>query len=130
MTALLAACTHAPLAATQSVTIGQSFALKIGQSVAVSGEGLELAFETVVGDSRCPRGVQCIRAGEATIRIAAEKAPGARAAIELRTTPSGNDAAYGSYSIRLLSLNPYPDANRQIEKEEYEATLVVTGAQP
>jgi hypothetical protein len=123
---LAAACVRAPLSATQSVAIGESFALKIGQSVMFAGEGLELAFETVVSDSRCPRGVQCIRAGEATIRIAVEKAPNARASIELRTTPSESEASYSPYSIRLLNVNPYPDANRRIQPEEYEATLVVT----
>jgi hypothetical protein len=123
---LAAACVRAPLSATQNVAIGESFALKIGQSVMFAGEGLELAFETVVSDSRCPRGVQCIRAGEATIRIAVEKAPNARASIELRTTPSESEASYSPYSIRLLNVNPYPDANRRIQPEEYEATLVVT----
>ena len=127
---VLAACARAPLAATQSVTLDQPFALKIGQSITLAGEGLELGFETIVSDSRCPRGVQCIRAGEATIRLAAEKAPSARASIELRTTASESDATYGMYSIRLLSVNPYPDANRRIQPEEYEATLVVTRPQP
>jgi hypothetical protein len=127
---LLAACARAPLAATQSVTVDQPFALKMGQSVRLAGEGLELGFETVVSDSRCPRGVQCIRAGEATIRVAVEKAPSARATFELRTTASAGDATYGMYSIRLLSVNPYPDANRRIQPEEYEATFVVTRPQP
>src|SRR5919197_2419394 len=87
-----AACVRAPLSATQNVAIGESFAIKIGQSVTFASEGLELAFETVVSDSRCPRGVQCIRAGEATIRFAVEKAPNARASIELQTTPSASEA--------------------------------------
>ena len=127
---LVAACTRAPLSATQSVALGDSFAIKVGQSVMFAGEGLELAFETVVSDSRCPRGVQCIRAGEATIRIAVEKAPNARASFELLTTPSRNEATYSPYSIRLLGVNPYPDAGRRIQPEEYEATLVVTRPQP
>jgi hypothetical protein len=102
----------------------------VGQTVMFAGEGLELAFETVVSDSRCPRGVQCIRAGEATIRIAVEKAPNARGSFELLTTPSRNEATYNPYTIRLLGVNPYPDANRRIQPEEYEATLVVTRPQP
>jgi hypothetical protein len=127
---LLAACARAPLSATQGVALGQPFAIKVGQSMMVTGEGLELAFETVVSDSRCPRDVQCIRAGEAIIRIAVEKAPNPRASFELRTTASSNDATYGSYSIRLLSVNPYPDTSRRIQPEEYEAMLVVTRPQP
>ena len=127
---VVAACARTPLAATQSVALGQSFALKVGQSVVLAGEGLELAFESVVSDSRCPRGVQCIRAGDATIRLAAEKAPNARAPIQLGTTASTADATYGQYSIRLLSLNPYPDASRRTQPDEYEATLIVTRLQP
>ena len=123
---LVAACARMPLSAAQSVSLGESFAVKIGQSVMFAGEGLEIAFETVVSDSRCPRGVQCIRAGEAAIRVAVEKAPTPRASVELRTTASAGEATYGPYSIRLLAVNPYPDANRRIQPDEYEATLVVT----
>jgi len=92
---LLAACARMPLAAAQSVPLGQTFPLKVGQSITVEADGLEVVFERVVSDSRCPRGVQCIRAGEATISVAAEKAPAARAAIELRTVASAAEAAYG-----------------------------------
>jgi hypothetical protein len=127
---LLAACARMPLAAAQSVPLGQTFPLKVGQSITVEADGLEVVFERVVSDSRCPRGVQCIRAGEATISVAAEKAPAARAAIELRTVASAAEAAYGPYRIRLLSLNPYPDANRRVEPDEYQAVLVVTRPQP
>src|SRR5262245_60410423 len=48
-----------PLSAKQSrqaemIRLGQEFELKIGQDVTIEGEGLTVAFESVLEDGRCP----------------------------------------------------------------------------
>ena len=49
--------------------LGQPFELKAGETATIAGDGVAIGFERVLSDSRCPRGTQCIRAGEATIRV-------------------------------------------------------------
>ena len=46
--------------------LGEKFSLAIGQVASITGENLKIRFKEVIGDSRCPQGVQCIWAGEAS----------------------------------------------------------------
>src|SRR5262245_16856015 len=65
---IFVACASSP-AAPGSVKLNQSFTLKVGSSTSVDGEGIQVGFDSVVSDSRCPKGAQCIVAGDATIRV-------------------------------------------------------------
>ena len=126
--ALATACIRSPVvvAGGADVALGEPFDLKVGQAATVGGEGLAIGFERVVSDSRCPRGVQCIRAGEATIRIWIEKAPDARTTFEMSNPSRSGDPSYGAYSIKLVRVTPYPEADRPQRLEDYSATLVVS----
>ncbi len=43
--------------------LGEEFSLRIGQSVAITGEDLEIRFVEVSEDSRCPKDVTCVWEG-------------------------------------------------------------------
>jgi hypothetical protein len=45
------------------------FELKVGQSAVIESEDIEVSFERVVQDSRCPSDVTCIWEGQATIGV-------------------------------------------------------------
>jgi len=108
------------------VQLDERFALRIGEAAAVESEKLEIRFDAVVSDSRCPKGVQCIVAGDATIRITVQKAS-ARSSHELHTEGrAGQEASVDGLTIRLLGLDPYPVAGKAVEREAYAATLRVT----
>jgi hypothetical protein len=109
-----------------AVQTGQPFTLKLGQAITVEAEGLEVGFERVVSDSRCPTGAQCIQEGEAVVRIWLAKPPGQRENRDLATTPKAAEATYGAYQIRLMSLDPYPDLKRPTRPADYAASLRVT----
>jgi hypothetical protein len=109
-----------------SPALDQAFTLKAGASAILDTENLRVEFDSVLSDSRCPRGAQCITAGEAVVRVWLSKAPTPRESRELKTTPNAAEAVYGAYRIRLVTLDPYPTADRTIRPSDYVVTLLVT----
>ena len=111
------------------VALRQEFSLKLGQTIRVKGEGLNVRFASVLEDSRCPKGEQCIRQGSARIRLEVTSGEDKPVALELTTESGAQDEAAGAthqgYTVTLVALNPYPAANRQAAPEDYQATLVV-----
>ncbi len=73
--------TEAPPATTIPVTVplgrsvprGQSFSIGVGETVTVAGVGLNVTFQDVIQDSRCPIGVQCVVEGDAIIAVSLSK---------------------------------------------------------
>ena len=110
----------------QAVHLGESFVLRAGDSARVEAEKLEITFDTVASDSRCPKGAQCIVEGDAVVRITAGKGK-ARTTHDLHTSErAGQDATVDGFAIVLVRLDPYPVEGRKIEPGDYEATLQVT----
>lgn len=107
------------------VKLGEEFKLGLGKSAAVRGEGLEIEFVSVVEDSRCPQGVDCIWEGNARVRLRLKRARGTPAEIELNTNLEPQRAAADGYEVRLTSLAPYPQANQPVDQKSYVATLEV-----
>src|SRR5262245_64374775 len=58
-----AACSHGPTA--PSTPVGSPFRIGVGQSVRIESAGLEIGFERVLEDSRCPADARSVdrRAG-------------------------------------------------------------------
>jgi len=107
--------------------LGERFTLRVGESAQIDAEALQIGFEDVPADSRCPRGEQCIREGDAAVRVWLQKAPGPRETLELRTAPKEQSAMrYLSYDVRLVRLDPYPTSGRTIARGDYVATLELT----
>ena len=70
-------------------------------------------FLEVLEDSRCPKGVNCIRAGEARVRI--RLADGQEATL---TIPAGSEKQLPTFTsaagrVRVLGLEPYPSADQK-----------------
>jgi len=111
--------------------LGERFTLRVGESARIEAEALQIGFEGVSADSRCPRGEQCIREGDATVRVWLQKTPGPRETLELRTAPKEQTAMrYLSYEVRLVRLDPYPTSGRTIARGDYVATLQLTRVSP
>jgi hypothetical protein len=108
----------------QRAALGEPFTLKVGGSAQIEAEALQIGFEDVSADSRCPRGEQCIREGDAAVRVWLQKAAGPREPLELRTAPKEKSAMrFLSYEVRLVRLDPYPTSGRTIARGDYVATL-------
>jgi hypothetical protein len=107
------------------IRLGQEFELKINQEATIEGEGLAVAFESVLQDSRCPEGVDCIWAGNAKIKIRLSKQTQAPGAVELNTGINPKSSSFLDYEIKLVALNPRRKADKPVEPNEYKATLIV-----
>jgi hypothetical protein len=126
---LLGACLSlfgAPSAGGAPVEFNQDFTLKHGESADVGVEKVRVAFERLTGDSRCPRDVQCIQAGEASLVASVIPPGGGKAQVELKTTPGQTEAAAGAYTLKLTRLEPVPLSTRRTRPDEYRATFVLS----
>jgi hypothetical protein len=104
--------------------LGQAFELRAGTS-AILWDGLKVTFDGVRSDSRCPMDALCMWAGDAIITVWLSHRAGSRVERELHTLPSGSEASYLAYVIKLVALAPYPRSDRQIRPDEYVAILSV-----
>jgi hypothetical protein len=108
------------------VALGREFELKVGQTVAVEGERLTVSFDSVLADSRCPTGADCIWSGNAKIRLKVSKPGHESAVVELHTHLEPKQKSYLNYECRLIALKPYPKLNETIPPRGYQAVLKVS----
>ena len=104
---------------------GTPFGLKAG-ATAILPDGLRLRFDRVQADSRCPLDAICLTAGDATISVSLISRNGDTVSRELHTQPSGSQISYGSYTIALTELQPYPRASQPTNPADYVATFRVS----
>jgi hypothetical protein len=87
----------------RTVALGQEFLLDVGESVTVADARLTVSYAALVADSRCPIGVQCIQAGNATIAVVVTGDGGAPGALSL-TTDGPVSGEYLNYTVELVEL--------------------------
>jgi hypothetical protein len=108
-----------------SVSLDEQFSLYVGQTAEISGEQLEITFEDVLEDSRCPTGAMCIWTGRVSclLKIIDNENTKSVVLIELGSGDKNNNTIYdGRYKITFHIL-PYPELGKQISKEEYRLQL-------
>jgi len=104
---------------TLEVEVGAQVALEQGQSVQFSADGPKVQFLEVIEDSRCPKNTVCIRAGSATVLVGISGAGQFPRLAELKLVPEAQDASsalFGDYTVRLIALDPYPEAGEPGEE--------------
>jgi hypothetical protein len=119
---LLAGCTSPTQP--DRVLNGEPFDLRSGES-ALTTDDVRITFNTVRSDSRCPTGVNCIRAGEAVIAVTVSRG-GEIAGRELEFTPARSSTTFANFTITLTQLQPHPRSDREIRSGDYVATFVVS----
>jgi hypothetical protein len=113
-----------PASNVKQVALNQEFEIKVGERVTVGG--LKLSFASVAEDSRCPKDVKCVWAGNGKIILRLSKAGKQPANVDLNTGIEPKHKLYYGYDIKLVSLNPYPKEGEKIKGSDYVATVVVT----
>lgn len=96
-----------------------------GQTSPVPGEALQLKFEQVVSDSRCPSDVACIQAGEAVVAVTVIGADRARQRYEVHTS-GATSVVHAGLTIVCEGLEPRPVSARPIRPSDYRLTLRVS----
>ncbi len=107
------------------IVLEQEFKLKVGECAKAVNEGLNVEFHSIAEDSRCPKGVTCIWAGNAKVLLKVKKDAGKPADVELNTNINPKTSRYLEYELRLKELKPYPESGATIKPSDYEVTLTV-----
>jgi len=106
--------------------LSKQFTLAIGQSASISGENLNVRFMDVTEDSRCPKDVTCIWAGQ--VSCALEISAGGKIESVKLTQPGLSDTdtvqKVGAYTYKF-TIEPYPQSGMQIQKKDYRLLLTV-----
>ncbi|HVF58281.1 MAG TPA: hypothetical protein VNJ70_00475 [Thermoanaerobaculia bacterium] len=109
----------------QQAALGEDVTLAIGQRAVIDGGALEMRFDGVPEDSRCPVDVQCITAGNAVARLRLA-AGGDAQTVELNTTVGPKEATHAGYTVQLVALRPEQTSGLRVTRGEYRAVLQVT----
>ena len=130
-TALITTTACAPEAGAKTVGLGESFSLAIGQSASIDGEDLAIKFIHVVADSRCPSDVVCIWQGEVACLVEVTYSGTGQQMVLTYPglTQEPSESQFGSYQF-TFSVEPYPEAGKEIGKSEYRLNLLITKTLP
>jgi hypothetical protein len=119
----LAACVKTPADVTAAA--GQAFILEPGQKAIVSDVAIEIRFVKVVGDSRCPKGAECIWAGEVTSQIEI-KYQGQKQDLVLKQSGSSEGEDFFADFKITFDVQPYPELEKQINDKDYRLHMTWT----
>jgi hypothetical protein len=84
-----------------------------------------ICLDSIVNESRCPRGLECFWAGMATVRFKFQSYQSASEYFNLSTNVDDHTILHG-YSIKLVGLEPYPVKDHIISQDEYKAKLFIS----
>lgn len=111
------------------VRLGERFVLKVGELVELDMQGgaAGLRFGEVRGDSRCPKDVVCVRAGDATVVLRGVDPNGESTVMEFIVGGKENPtSAFAGYAVAVGELLPYPVSTAPISQDEYRVTVLVS----
>jgi hypothetical protein len=98
----------------KTIAFGATETMKIGETCKLEKSNVSFTFIDVVSDNRCPRGVNCIQAGEAVILV---KIGGDNPQeITIDTDPKSlARLTIDGGTVEMLELSPYPEARVRID---------------
>ncbi len=116
--------------------------LGVGEQGQLPGSDLQITFQSVLEDSRCPADVDCAWAGQARIQLLLEQAAAEPIVLELAlmTDTEGRVerqpmddtgqllARVGAVAVTIVSLTPYPSQLGATEAETAYQLVLVAGA--
>ena len=116
--------------ADRSAELDEPFEIAVGETVTVDN-ALQIRFEGVAEDSRCPIGLMCVHAGRALVRLYLVRSP-QRGGPQVTSNLMDRDARsvhYGGYHIMGGRLTPHPVADQPAPEEgAYRLELLVEEA--
>jgi hypothetical protein len=108
-------------------TAGLRVELAPGESYAAQGGNVAITFGAVREDSRCPRNVRCIWAGNAAIRLDLTGQGGDADTIILNSAIEPKQTVYHGVTIGLEEVQPYPVAPGVMDPRRYRVVLRIQG---
>jgi hypothetical protein len=115
-----------------SARLGEAFSLEIGQAVRIEEADLTIEFSEVASDSRCPRDVNCIQAGEALVQLSVAAGGGDKVILELSVPPGGARAPpqLQDKVVTLHEIEPQKHSEKTIDPSSYVAKVKVVRTEP
>jgi hypothetical protein len=89
-----------------AVPIGQEFVLKPGQTIAIKHTRINIMFDAVLKDNRCPIDLNCVWAGNAEVKLVLGRKSKQTTAI-VNTGIDDRDVEFRGYLVQLLKLTPH-----------------------
>jgi len=85
-----------------------------------------ICLDSVIGDSRCPIGVQCFWEGNAEVKFKYVKHDDQPVYFNLYThLDFRNDTVIDGYKVTLKGLKPHPVYGRTIRQKDYKAEILI-----
>jgi len=106
--------------------LDKSIELKYGEILKNTDYQISIVLDSVLTDSRCPNGAECIWAGNAEVRLI-YSGINRKVSFLLNTLPSfRTDSLIDGYRIKLVKLTPYPELGVDIKQADYKAAIEIT----
>ena len=103
----------------------ETFSLRYGNQRTIARGELTIRFVTVMEDSRCPIGVNCVWAGNAKIKVRVTDRRGRSKVMELNTSGEPRGGQFGRVTINLVNLTPQPRQNAKPARSRYTAMFSI-----
>lgn len=91
----------------------------------------EVKFKKIITDSRCPKSVMCIRAGEADVLVSIYKNGDFIKDKKIRIDASGfvmetTNLAFNAEDFKIygFNLSPYPEGVKDVSEQDYKLEIV------
>jgi len=94
--------------------------LKVGEKATVGD--LTIQLNSIVSDSRCPDGAECIQAGSVVAEITLS---GGKEEVIKQLDSAGSPLSYNEKEIAITSVTPRPVVDAPVPKGEYEVTFAI-----
>ena len=105
--------------------LDKPFSLGVGEQARILPENLEVGFDTVSADYRCPVDVVCVWAGDADVLLWLARLPNPAHSFLIRPYQPNEQSVLG-YRVKLLELNPPRRSNVRLDPREYTVKIVVS----
>lgn len=102
--------------------------MRVGQQKSARSSKVRIKFLSVVEDSRCPKDVNCVWAGNAKIKVRISTGRTSRE-VEINTNTGAQGSQIEAWAINLVSLTPSPTSKGAPSGRSYRANFTVTRLQ-
>ena len=108
------------------LVLNKPIELRYGEISKNADYNISIVLDSVLNDSRCPIGMECIWAGNAEVRFIYSSANSTQPFVLNTLTSFPTDTLIEGYRIKLNTLTPYPEAGLVIKQVDYKAEIQIT----
>ncbi|MDZ4679503.1 MAG: hypothetical protein SH848_04470 [Saprospiraceae bacterium] len=108
----------------QQAAFGDTLQFTYGQTITLLPGNLEVRFDSVTQDSRCPLDVVCVWAGMAEVKLWFKQDQVEQTGLLNTLDDPGSITVFGK-TVRLIDVTPYPQTPGEIPQADYKIRIVV-----